>query len=340
MARYNGKGRKSKYNSKGYPKDKAPTDEVKDEDVGGKKVISKHTSQHNDAEWYTKSSQLVLDAGRLSFNVPVGSDIQWEVDNVGVASINFRKPTDYRLPGVMALSFIPTYGLTNYANDPLNVASRNIYSWIRHANSGSRNYDANDLMLYLMAMDNCYMMYQHLVRIYGLARVFSQLNRHMPDTVFEAMGINWVDIVSNLSNFRAYINMVSAKLGSLCVPSDMPIYKRHMWMTAGIYQDAPGMKCQYYIFKPSYLGIYSERTSSTGGALLPYRIDNAVTYADLVTRMNAMVNALVSSEDCGIISGDIRKAYGDNLITVVGIADEYVVIPSYREEVLDRKSVV
>lgn len=294
----------------------------------------KDAKGHNDVAWYTRNSQLVLDAGRLSFNVPTGAHIEWDTAST-IDNINGAAPANMKLPGVVRLGFVPTYGVCDTADDPLNVAAQNIYSYVRYANSGAKNYNVQDLMLYLMAMDNCYMYYQRMCRAYGIARVYSQLNRHMPRTIAEALHLDLDNIIANLANFRAYINNVGAKLGSLCVPSDMPIFERHMWMCSGVFADAPTPKSQFYVFDPNICGIFKEVTSTTGGSLDVYTFTaSPATVTSMIQDMEALLQAIVSSEDSGIISGDIRKAYGDRLFHVTGITDDYTVIPVYNVEVL------
>lgn len=318
-------------NKRGKFQDKASTSRRNDD----RKIESKSKDRYevNDAKWYTLNAQRVLDAGRLSFNVPTGSPIFLDFPN---GTWNFNQPNNYSLPGVCALDFIPTYGVLKDYSDPLNVAARNLYSNIRYKNSGAKNYDPNDLMLYLCAMDNCYMWYQHLVRMYGVAMLYSQLNRHYPTTIFKAMNVDGDDIINNLSDFRTKINVYAAKLGSLCVPSNFPVFLRHMWMCSGIYGDSPTPKAQLYMFVPVEVGRYDETSSSRGGALVPepMNLTRLLTREDLYTIMDDLIDGVMSSEDCGIISGDIRKAYEGSLFQIAQITDDYRVIPVYSEEVL------
>lgn len=68
----------------------------------------------------------------------------------------------------MKIGFVPSIGRTSGESSPANVASKNIYSFVRFANSGRTNYEATDLMMFLLAMDNAYMYAGYLIRIYGI----------------------------------------------------------------------------------------------------------------------------------------------------------------------------
>lgn len=319
---------KAKANFKKYQEEEAKTSK---RDYGKN---SSYKSKSNDSSWYTRNSQLALDAGRIAFTWPTGAPVDWEYPSV--ATIYGSGGTKCRFPGVMELPFYPTYGFANSADDPLNVSSANVYHWVRHANSGHTNYDHTDLMLYLMAMDSVYCWYQHLVRIYGLVNLYAQRNRNLPFAIFKALNVDYNDILSNLADFRAYINVTALKIGSMVVPNTMPLYYRHMWMSSGVYSDSPSIKSQFYIFRPGAVGVYNERSSSTGGFLQSTIIPttNPDTFATLKATMDSLIAPIIASEDCNIMSGDIKKAYGDNLFQIAQISDGYTVAPDFSEEVL------
>lgn len=292
----------------------------------------------NSPEWYTGNQQLALDAGKFSFTWPTGASINFGVNVPGATLMVNDAPTNsVHFPGVMDLPFVPAYGHATEASDPLNVAMFNIYSFVRYKNSGHTNYEPSDLMLYLMAMDNIYMLYQHYVRAYGLLRVFSQRNRNYPIMLFNALNLDYEDLLAHMADFRYYINTVALRLSAMCVPATLPLYLRHMWMCSSVYADAPSVKSQVYIFRPAWVGKYEEKTSSKGGYLMG---DSKLTttkcnFHDLVALMEDLLNRVIQSEDCNIMSGDILKAYGDsNLFKVAQISEDYQVLPVFNTEVL------
>lgn len=293
-------------------------------------------TRKNDASWYTRNSALVADSGRIAFTWPTGTPVSLDIPNSASLSqhVNGLDGDEINFPGVMRLSYVPTYGMDQNGYDPLNIAAQNVYTYVRHVQSGHSNYDPSDLMLYLMAMDQIYALYMHLVRAYGTVRLFSQKNRNFPKVVLNAMGFDYADISRNLADFRYFINNAATRIGAMVVPNNMPIFARHMWMPAGIYTDGPSAKAQMYIFRPQAFGVYNEKGASTGGYLSAKWMAYVHTVKEWCDLLDSMISAVRNSEDCGIMSGDVLKAYGDNVIKLPFISEDYMTNVLYSPEVL------
>lgn len=306
----------------------------------GKKVVEEkldygkdtpNKAGFNDVSWYTKNPSLLTAAASLSYNAALGSTNVWDVSATEVKTT----PVAY-FNGIMTINFGFCPGLSKDKSSPINIAANNIYSYVRYMNSGSKNYDAPDLMLYLLAMDSAYAYLNYMQRIYGVARVYNQRNRYYGKNLLEALGVDGLNIQSNLANFRSYINSYAAKLTSFCVPSSMPLFQRHSWMVSNIYKDSDTDKANLYAFVPKYFYKYSETTNEKGGELIPIPfVADHMTVADIITIGEDIISALQLSEDIGVMSGDILKAYGQNrLFTVSAMSDDYTVMPVYNESVL------
>lgn len=101
------------------------------------------------------------DVASLSYNTPLGKAGRLP-DRVG--------PTldQTAIPGIAAIHYVPTIGTSGTTEaSAANIAAKNIYAYVRYANSGARNYEAVDLMMYLMACDSAYMLYAHMCGIYS-----------------------------------------------------------------------------------------------------------------------------------------------------------------------------
>lgn len=305
--------------------------------------VTKH--RYNDVSWYTKNQQMLVDAASYSFNNPLGNPIPWETmyaladagDKFNWAAM---VPTNGRraIPGLYTLSFVPTIGKSVDSASPANIAAQNIYSYVRYMNSGAKNYDQADLMLYLLAMDSAYMAWNWLKRIYGYMRTYSQYNRYMPKVYAAADHINFDDFLGNLADLRLYINQLGAKLSAFCVPAVMPLFLRHSWLCSNIYKDSDLLKAQQYYFTPHAVYKYSETSSTYGGELIPVVLDSEVhSFYEIRSIINGLIDAISYSEDIGVMSGDILKAYGqDKLFKLVSLEPDYVVEPVYNEEVLNQ----
>jgi hypothetical protein len=303
------------------------------------KVNSKdfYKSDTNDWRWYANDEQLLRDVASFAYGYATGTKL-----NLGEFADNINENA---IPGVMAIRFIPTVGWSDHATSPVNVAARNLYTYIRHANSGAKNYDSPDLMLYLLAIDSANAYLEYLKRIYGAISVTNVVNRYYPIATVRAMGVDYNDILANLANFRAYINIYAAKLGSMCIPSHMSLMAKHKWMNAGMYLDSVSDKAQTYLFVPEGFHMFGHDDDGAGKLnfkALPSGLDptHANTFQELRTFGDDLLNPILygyGEEDFNIISGDILKAYGpEGVYRPEGISETYVVMPAYDEVVLSQ----
>lgn len=300
----------------------------------GKFPNAKIVDTNNDPALYYNDEKVLQDVASFSFATSLGTRLR--VDRIypdNPASGNLAS-----IPGVMAIAIGITPGVSVDAQSPLNLAAQNVYSFVRYKNSGSKNYDAPDLMLYLLALDSVYAAWNWMKRIYGEASQYSAVNRYMPKALLEAEGIDADDIFANLADYRGYLNMVAQRISAFCVPATMKYFIRHSWLFSNIFTDSNTSKAQIYMYVPKFFYTYDEMSSPTGGKLVP--ILTAVgteakwKFADLRNLMDKMINNLQYSEDIGVMSGDILKAYENKLFTVSTFDADYTVRPVYSAEVL------
>lgn len=318
-------------NKKGY--------DSKDRTFGKESRIPENMQKgFNDPMWYAKNEQMLKDSASYSYNSPVGTDLPFQFDlNVKHNS----KATS--VPSLLSMQFVMGPGVSEDASSPVNLAAQNIYAYVRYNNSGAKNYDSPDLMMYLLAMDSLYAGWNWLKRIYGYCFVYSQYNTTMPECFAAADHINLSDFRSNLANFREYLNLTAAQISSFCVPAIMPLFTRHSWMCSNIYKDADANKAQMYMFVPKIFYKFSETGSQYGTSLTPVDIpgykgnSHMATLSEVEEWFSDLINAVAYSEDFGIMSGDILKAYGqDKLFKLSPVVEGYSVLPVYNEEVLSQ----
>lgn len=302
---------------------------------------SAKTGSSNDPAWYAKNAQLLEASASFAYSAPVGAPFR--LDNIitladAGANSTFQA-TAAAIPGLWRIMVAPTPGISIDAQSPINVAATNVYSYVRYKNSGASNYDSPDLMLYLIAMDSLYAAWNWCKRLYGVAASYNQQNRYMPKAYVQANGVDFEDLTRNLADFRAFLNRTAAQITSFCVPATMNYNVRHSWMFANIYLDSDTAKAQQYMFVPAWFYLYDETTSPQGGKLVPisacYNLQALMKTSDVMDILTSMLNALAYSEDIGIMSGDILKAYGEsNLFTLSPVLADYSVMPVYNQEVL------
>lgn len=326
-----------KYNPKSYGKGSNSSNCVPSDSVD-----LKHS---NDPLWYAQNPQLLSDAASYPYAWPAGVKLNLlneyskdaHVWNSGEVAAHL---SNYSVPGIMTGILVPTCGKSLNATSPVNIAARNIYSYVRHANSGHTNYDSPDLMLYLLAMDSVYTFLSWCRRLYGIMSLYSPVNRYLPEALVTAQGVNFKSVMDDLANFRYRLNLAIKKVGSFVVPASMAYMARHQQMISGLYYDGKSPKAQVYQYTLGYVYKYVETSASKPGYLEPvyvYSSPGSLTATDIYNIMDALINPISASEDCGIMGGDIYKAFGDSgVVKLDWTLDNYSVVPEYNEEMLSQ----
>lgn len=298
----------------------------------------------NDPAWYGVSGQLVKDSANIPFNNPIGYPL-----DMGESTYLVDGAADnLRIPGIMALKLLCGPGASYDNTSPVNLAAKNIYTFVRHVNSGAANYEPADLMLYILAINSAYQLYAHLVRAYGICRTFKQNNRYYPDALLMSMGFN-PKIKYDLPALRTAINVFVRQIGSRPVPANLNILKRQTWVFSNIFKDAESNKAQLYLYVPHGFYFYDEymhgddkagrlkfvqwdwcpsEAGESTGARQMWDVDDIKAICD------TMANRILESEDLGIISGDIVKAYGQNVYQLAEINEDFSIEPVHSMEVL------
>lgn len=342
MKKYRGRGKKAA-SSRNYQDEAMIREKEKGHQSGidakysNGKVCRSVKDFSNDANWYFKDQRTLEDVASFSYDAPLGDKLHPNK----LVPANFSNYAT-AVPGLFVAGIGPCFGVSADGSSPVNLAALNVYSYVRYKNSGSKNYDAPDLMMYLLTMDSIYSCWNWLKRIYGEASTYSQRNKYMPKAYFKAEGVDMMDVISNLANFRGFLNVAASRISAFCVPAVMPLFVRHSWLFSNIYKDANIHKAQQYMFVPSYFYKYDETTNPKGGQLVPlnvrYNANNYTTLlkvSDLINLLNELIDAAQTAEDIGVMSGDILKAYGEgNLFTLSTVDPDYKVEPVYNEEVL------
>lgn len=332
MSNFTKGGNKNKSSKRPPKANRKSQDNMKKDDVNSfrdQNDVNKPKRGYNDPSWYGASSQLIKDAASISMNTPTGINLDLGVEVYGT-------PVDSscnKVPGVMAFDVLMGPGRSNDNSSAINIAARQEYSFIRHANSGHSNYDSPDLMQFLLAMDSVYAFYNWVKRMYGVIMQYNSVNRYYPKQLVYAMGFNFDDIVKHLPEVRHYLNVLASKINSVYVPSHMSFMLRHSWLFSNVYMDSPDPKSQLYLFRPS--GFYMlEETELPAVLKYTHRTIKYFTYDNIRTLGDQLLAAIIESEDMGIMSGDIKKAYGENLFKVSPITEDYAITPVYNPEVL------
>nr|UDL14555.1 MAG: putative capsid protein [Picobirnavirus sp.] len=288
----------------------------------------------NDPSWYASNPVLLRDAASYPFSYVTGAS---SIHDPGLWIPNyFESGAIEQVPGIASLHVYPTIGTSINATDPINVASQSVYSFVRHANSGHSNYDPADLMMYILAMANMYSFLVWCQRLYGYALTYDQRNRYIPQDLIRANNVDADDLRTNLANFRFWINTLIAKMVSFAVPATMSVFSRMSFMYSDYYIEGTSIKEQLYQFVPDGFYQFGLDPEKMYGILewKPFDWSTVMKVSDVMNYGDTMFDAIWSQEDFGIMSGDILKAYGDNIIKLSQIPEAYSMIPKFDAMVL------
>lgn len=291
---------------------KPPKNESTNTDASGKVLeqVEKRSvckpGKYNDPTWYYRNEQDLKDNFSLSVGSPLGISSEL-IDNA------LTTPTHrVTIPGIAAYHVHLTPGFSNASTSALNLASFRIYSKIKTNVTSNLRYDPQNVMLYLLAMDSVHVAWLNLVRVYYALHTYSANNRYLPKTLVESMRCNFDDLLLNLSNFRAYLNLVAQKINSMFVPDVLSFFTRHQWLFNNLFADEDVQNAQIYLLVPETIFQYVESTESEEIGYLTSVQPPVGTFASIKSQMDSLIQPIIGSEDMNRIAGDLAKAYGED----------------------------
>lgn len=282
-----------------------------------------------DFAWYNENPQAMEDAASYAYSNALGLPIERGY-NRNKRNVNYTEV----YPGIAVIEYAPIPGISRDGNSPVNVASRLVYSFIRHRNSGSRNYEAPDYFMYLLSVGSLHAIYCELVRVYGLLNIFSYKNRYVAKAIVSALGYDYDNLLNNKADFRAYINTLAIKINTFAVPKNMHLFDRYAFLSGNIFKDSKEDKAQLYAYNT--VGYYQwDGTSNPTGTQLNLTPIDKSSLSSIQNSIDEFLNALLNNEDLGLMSGDTLKAFGnDGIRQLQGITADHATIPYYDESVL------
>nr|AVX53477.1 putative capsid [Marmot picobirnavirus] len=297
------------------PKDNKICKNPKDDKrVGGKGKGRKDNKRGSDKKgyppqdpaWYALSEKILKDVASYPFSKPVGATIASGID------VTPSQQTPSVLPGILTFKYQHSVGNGKEGSSALQTAAQEFYAYVRQANSGAKNYEAPDLMVYFLSATGIYDLVAKCKRAYRLLKRFSNYNLYLGKPLIEQLGFNYDDIVSNQADFRRIVNTAIHRINSsLHLPKGMTWFDRAAFLASNVFADRPGDKFQMYLFDTDFLWMWTG-TEATGSAIVNFEIPGMISVDTLSTLFNTLIDALITDEDVQIMSGDILKAYGDD----------------------------
>lgn len=281
-------------------------------------------SKENDYGWHSKFPFYAKDAASFPFATPLG----------GVLSTT--NGDKIITPGVLCLRFIPTIGYSADSTSAVNRSASRFRSYLRSVQKASADYDAQDIMIQLMAVDSLLCFHEMCVRAYETINLWTPTNNYYPEALLIASGIS-PSIRFQAEQFRGFINELGINLTKFVMPKNFDINYRHQWMTEGYYLDGNTDRAQTYMFTPAGFWKY-DNTATTGSQLVWVPMNESNSTADLTTLISIatqLLNALSNDDDVDTINGDLFAAYGrEGLKPIQEVRELQVIQPKYDPVVL------
>lgn len=275
----------------------------------------------NDPSWYTAYPGIYSATANLSFNQPVGVSL----DMVDESGSSYAAVAKVNVPNVMRFGITFTPGVTTSSSSIINTSMFQNYNYVRHANSGSKNYDAVDLQMYYLAVSEAFALLWHGIRAYGLLNAFSAVNRSIPKVLFSALELDYTTWTANPAQLRARLNLAATKLGSLCIPNNSRLFARMQYLMSNIFMDGDNIKSQMYVFAP--YGYHEWGRLSNVGKLTFQSLEDNLTMDRYFEILDTVLAPMLEDEDINIMSGDVLKAYGTAGLTPVPLVPELYSTP-------------
>lgn len=297
----------------------------------------------NDAEWYVWNEETSKGYSDFAFNVKPGISYEATRNSTianGVQITNSSMSKQYQMPGIAIYKYIPLYGNSTSPQSTINVVSQQVWKRVRNLLSNNQTrYEAADMFMYLLAMDQVYLMIHELKRIFRLVNTFTNENREIPRKILNALGFDFNDIVSNLANYRTKLNIIIGDVNTLYVPDIFDIFKRRAVMGQSIIMDDSSKPGQLIIPEASGYMVFDPVLMSTGSCLSYVdKIDmfgtnkwidgtssknttSSMTYTKfsmdkVLTQIQRLVQTLTLDQEISMMSGDISKAFDSQLFSL------------------------
>ena len=295
----------------------------------------------NHPQWFMPNEAIGEQIASIPFNVVSGGKLQLSgfsaLNTFDQAQVSSSECSG-RVQSVMTINYFSTPGISSEGISGINMAATKIYAAIRSKNSGAKVYEAADVMMYILLMQDIYANLCSAFRTVGISSYFTFLDKNVPDTFGQALNIDLKDVRANRARYLARINTIIDKVNSFAVPANLKVFQRSAYINTNVFKDSDTTHGQYYIFFKENFYRWSAKTSSKGTELKCNLVDTIMTngvldnYLDMI---DTQINDLFLDSDVLTISADILKAFDNvNLYKFKQLSSDFAITPSYDINIL------
>lgn len=286
----------------------------------------------NDPSWYELTPEIAKKTANFYYGYIPGNAYPLTMSYIGDNGTPEKSVSaNAYIPTVMAIDYFPSFGTSTSKVSGLNMAATQLYTWYRQANSGARNYEAPDLMMYCLAMVDALSTWFYIRRCLQVTKFMPKDNRNYPRALAHAMNFDYDDAVKNFAQYCARLNLLAVKFNSWAIPAEFDAIKRYIYVNSQVFTDSDSIRGQSYVFVKKGYYKFDGKTSTHGSKLAlkkfgldtgNWSLDSKATIDQMLDQLDDCLTALYYDEDITIMSGDTLKAFKDNLVTLPEFVSE------------------
>lgn len=312
----------------------------------------------NDPAWYLRFPELAFGAGNLPWSESFGTPMRFGTtsvlkisDSYDVEGIRSTEKTN-AVPGIATLFVKPSYGNNRDRNNVMNIAAQQFFTNVRYVNAGRKNYEPADLMIYNITIAELMSFVGWCQRAYALGFMYSQRNLYVGKAMLEAQHINASDLCAHLANFRYWLNAFITKISGWAMPGDINIFRRRIYMYSNIYTESTtgNLKDQMYQYAPDGFFQFQLEEGTSSGCVIYRKLHDlagdtgepdpdsvyTLTIDQIIKIGDELISTIYGDEDFALMSGDIVKAYGTQVLSLNPIPEAMMVLPIFEEYTLSQ----
>lgn len=307
---------------------------------------------HNDWRFYAVDEVIAKQVANIPFNVLSGDVLGFTAtahDQIAEEG-SFRDQSGmsyYSVGGLMILHYVPSVGVSLGSNSGISIAANQLYAEMRKNNSGAKNYEAPDLLMFVLAVQDLIRNIAETMRVLRLTDKYTFKNKFTPKVLVEnGLGFDYDDLMANRAVYMAQLNTLIASTNTLGIPKYFTSLMRRVYVASTIWKDSDANQGQLYAMRSFGYYTWDTKTEETGTSLqfTPYTADlDAIStgyrtlekLSDRLSTIEAQISAILSDTDALTMEGDIQKAWDpSNLVYVNFITQEEVQDFTFDEDAL------
>lgn len=287
----------------------------------------------NPIEFWNKVTELYNDATEISFARILG-----DVYNVGGSGSNI---SNYAIPGVLTIDFLPTVGNGGQYNDALNRAFDRLYAYIYERYTGAIQFQKNEVAMQVLSLASVAFLIGHIKRGMKTLTSYSDINHNLPRLLWEAEGFDPAAFdtqVGRLPELREKVNNTILAYNALAMPDFTDIFARWYALVSNVYCDDRSVDSQITIFRPCGYYIFEEAHEESGTA-----IPSALRYRSIPLTLNSidsylacidgLIQSIRNSSFFGLVNGALLRSFPTNRVQITPINTGEYLTPIYAENI-------